>query len=237
MIEADQILLALQQLAINNISANFHNKVNIFNKLPKSLTTPMPKFDGKSEKFELFADAFQTSLQFHNQLTEDDRIKYFHSLRKGDALLTFRNINSPTPENLAQILAVFRRNYVKPQSMAREKQNFQKILLNPANQKLVDFLDELQKLVKDAFEIAAHAIIEQFIYSKMTPHLKKSINQAYLENGTSKQIVTDLEKVLELTYLEALDELQINTVSQHGTNTNADRPKQRATKVKKQNKI
>ena len=48
-IEADQILLALQQLANNNNSANFHNNINGISKLPKSLTTTMPTFDGKTE--------------------------------------------------------------------------------------------------------------------------------------------------------------------------------------------
>ena len=45
-IEADQILLALQQLANNNNSANFHNNINRISKLPKSPTTTMPTFDG-----------------------------------------------------------------------------------------------------------------------------------------------------------------------------------------------
>ena len=72
-IEADQILLALQQLANNNNSANFHNNINRISKLPKSLTTTMPTFDEKTEKFELFEDLFQTSLKIHNQLTEDDK--------------------------------------------------------------------------------------------------------------------------------------------------------------------
>ena len=57
--------------------------------------------------------------------------------------------------------------------METAKHKFQKLVFNPANQKLVDFLDELQKLAKDAFGIAAHAIIEQFIYAKMPPNLKK----------------------------------------------------------------
>ena len=65
-IEADQILLALQQLANNNNSANFHNNTNRISKLPKSLTTTMPTFDGKTEKFEHFEDLFQTSLKIHN---------------------------------------------------------------------------------------------------------------------------------------------------------------------------
>ena len=225
MIEADQVLLALQQLADNNNSANFHNNISRISKLPKSLTTTMPTFDVITEKFELFADLFQTSLKIHNQLTENDRINYFRSLMRGDALQTFKNINGPTRQNLGEILAAFRRRYVKPQSMATAKHKFQKLVFDPANQKLVDFLDELQKLAKDAFRIAAHAIIEQFIYAKMPPNLKISIHQAHLENGTYEQIVTHLEMELELNGLEALDELQINTVSQQITNVNADRPK------------
>ena len=109
--------------------------------------------------------------------------------------------------------------------MATAKHKFQKLVFNPANQKLVDFLDELQKLAKDAFGIAAHAIIEQFMYVKMPPHLKISINQAHLENGTYEQIVTYLKRELELNGLEAPDELPINNVSQQPTNTNANRPK------------
>ena len=99
-IEADQILLALQQLATNSNSANFNNNISRISKLPKPLTTTMPTFDGKSEKFELFEDLFQTSLKIHNQLTEEDQINYFNSLMRGNALQTFKNITSPNRENL-----------------------------------------------------------------------------------------------------------------------------------------
>ena len=179
-IEADQILLALQQLATNSNAANFNNNISRTMKLPKSLTTTMPTFDGKSEKFELFEDLFQTSLKIHNQLTQEDKINYFHSLMRGDALQTSKNITTPNRENLGEILTVFRKTYVKPQSMATAKRKFQRLVFNPANQKLIDFLDDLQNLAKDAFGVAVQAIIEQFIYAKMPPHLKKSINQAHL---------------------------------------------------------
>ena len=106
-IEADQILLALQQLANNNNSANFHNNINKISKLLKSLTTTMPTFHVKTEKLELFEDLFQTGLKIHNQLTEDDRINYFHSLMRRDALQNFKNISGPTRENLGEIQAVF----------------------------------------------------------------------------------------------------------------------------------
>ena len=79
---------------------------------------------------------------------------------RGDALQTFKNIGSPNRENLTEILTVFRRKYVKLQSMATAKHKFQQLVFNPVNQKLTDFLDELQKLAKDAFGVAAQAIID-----------------------------------------------------------------------------
>ena len=147
-IEAYQILLALQRLATNSNSANFNNSINRISKLPKSLTMTMPTFDGKSEKFELFEDLFQITLKIHNQLTEEIKIIYFHSLMRGDALQTFKNITSPNRGNLSEILTVFRRKDVKPQSVAAEKHKLQRLFVNVANQKLIDFLDELQKLAK-----------------------------------------------------------------------------------------
>ena len=74
-IEADQFLLALHQMATNSNSAKISNNMNRISKLPKSLATTMPTFDGESEKVELFADLFQTSLIIQHQLMEKDKKK------------------------------------------------------------------------------------------------------------------------------------------------------------------
>ena len=73
--------VGLQQMASDTNCANFNNNIHRVSKLPKSLTATMPTFEGKSEKFELFEDLFQTTLKFQNCLVEDNRINYFHSLR------------------------------------------------------------------------------------------------------------------------------------------------------------
>ena len=59
----------------------------------------------------------------------------------------------------------------------------------------------------------------------MPAQLKKSIIQAYLENGTYEQIVTYLEGELELNDLEAPDDQEIKFASHKNANTNGDRPK------------
>ena len=115
----------------------------------------MPTFDGKSVKFELFEDLFQTSLKNHNQLTEEDKKNYFHSLMRGDAQQTFKKITNPNRVNLGEIMTVIHRKYVKPQSMDTAKHKFQRLVFNPARQKLIDFQDELQKLAKNPFGVAA----------------------------------------------------------------------------------
>ena len=58
--------------------------------------------------------------------------------------------------------------------MVTAKHKFQKLVFNPANQKLVDFLDQLQQLAKDAFRIAAHAIFEQSINDTTPEKINKS---------------------------------------------------------------
>ena len=98
--------------------------------------------------------------------------------------------------------------------MATAKHKFQQLLFNPANQKLIDFLNELQKLAKHASGVDAQAIIEQSIYAKITPRLKKSKKQAHSENGTYEQIVTHLEKEVEQHSLEYPGETQMNIVTQ-----------------------
>ena len=61
--------------------------------------------------------------------------------------------------------------------MAIAKHKLQKLIFELWKQELVDFVDELQRLAKGAIGDSAQSTIEQFIYAKMLPQLKKTINQ------------------------------------------------------------
>ena len=132
----------------------------------------MPIFGGESQNIELFEELFRTCLKILNQLAEGDRIHFSQYLMRGEALQTFRNISSASIKYLADVLTVFHTKYVKTQSMATARHKFQRLIFNPVNLKLIDFPDQLQQLAKDAIEVAAHAITEQFNSAKMSPHLK-----------------------------------------------------------------
>ena len=102
-------------------------------------------------------------------------------------------------------------------------------MFQPENQKLPDFLEELQESAEKAFGEAAPQMIECLIYAKMAPHLKKSINQASLENGTYEQIVRHLEREMELNGLEADEPLvktQMTAVKQQNNTQNTKTPAQ-----------
>ena len=198
----NQIAQAIEKLA------NKNSQQSLFH--PKNTLT----FNGKNEKnekFEYFEDLFHTTLRMQPNLTEEMKINHFHAHLRGLALKTFKNLKRTPSTTLEDILKVFRRKYVKPESSASAKHRFKRLFFDPENQKLPDFLEELQESAEKAFGDNGHQMIENLLYAKITPHLKKSINQAYLENGTYDKIVKHLEREMELNGLEA-DETSVKTL-------------------------
>ena len=131
------------------------------------------------------------------------KINRFHAHLRVLALKFFKNIQRTPTTTLEDILLVFRRKNDKPESSASAKHRFNRLIFQLENKKLPDFLEDLQGSAEKAFGEAAPQMIENLIYAKMPPHLKKSINQACLENGRYEQIVRHLEQEMELNGLQA----------------------------------
>ena len=184
------------------------------------------KFDGKSEKFELFKDLFLTMIKMQPAMTEQMKINHFHSLLRKGALQTFRNLNSINRQTLEDVLVIFRRKYVKPESQATAKHKWHRLTFNPSTMKLPDFLVELNQGAEKTFGENAKSMIASSLYAKLPPKLKRSVNMARLENGTYKEIVAHLERELELNALEESDDLPTSTkqsnLLSNGINTNKD---------------
>ena len=102
-----------------DVLVNLQNKPHSMSIRPVT-TTPMT-FDGKSEKFEIFEDLFHTMIKMEPVMTEQMKIVHFHSLLQKGALQTFRNINTTNRQTLEDVLVIFRRKNVKPESQATAK--------------------------------------------------------------------------------------------------------------------
>ena len=201
-----------------DVLVNLQNKPQTMTIRPVQ-TTPMT-FDGKSEKFELFEDLFHTMIKMQPAMTEQMKINHFHSLLRKGALQTFRNINSINRQTLEDVLIIFRRKYVKPESQATAKHKWHRLTFDPNTMKLPDFLEELNQGAEKAFGENAKNMIDSLLYAKLPPKLKRSVNMARLENGTYEEIVAHLERELELNALEESDDLPIATMASASTSNN-----------------
>ena len=105
----------------------------------KPVSTNTRIFDGKNEKFELFEDLFHTMLKMQPEMTEAMKINHFHAHLRKEALQTFRNISALNKKTLDDVLIVFRRKYVKPESQATAKHKWHKLTFDPNTKSLPDF--------------------------------------------------------------------------------------------------
>ena len=139
----------------------------------KPVSTKKLVFDGKNEKFELSEDLFQTMLKMQPEMTEAMKINHFHAHLRKEALQTFRNISASNKKTLDDVLIVFRRKYVKPESQATAKHKWHKLIFDPNTKSLPDFLEEVNKCPERAFGDNAQHMIDSLLYAKLPPHLKR----------------------------------------------------------------
>ena len=192
----------------------------------KPVSTNTLIFDGKNEKFELFEDLFHTMLKMQPEMTEAMKINHFHAHLRKKELQTFRNISALNKKTLDDVLIVFRRKYVKPESQATAKHKWHKLTFDPNTKSLPNFLEELNECAERAFGDNAQHMIDNLLYAKLPPHLKRSLNLAYLENGTYDQIVAHLERELGLSGLENDGEQTIPTMTVVPPNDNQQNTEQ-----------
>ena len=192
----------------------------------KPVSTNTLIFDGKNEKFELFEDLFHTMFKKQPEMTEAMKINLFHAHLRKEALQTFRNISALNKKTLDDVLIVFRRKYVKPESQATAKHKWHKLTFDHNKKSLPDVLEELNECAERAFGDNTQHMIDSVLYAKLPPHLKRSLNLAYLENGTYDQIIAHLEKELELSGLENDGELTMPTMTAVPPNDNQQNTEQ-----------
>ena len=87
----------------------------------KPVSTNTLIFDGKNEISEIFEDLFHTMLKMQPEMSQTKKCNHFHAHLRKEALQTFRNLSAPSRKALHDVLILFRRKYVKPESQATTK--------------------------------------------------------------------------------------------------------------------
>ena len=196
-----------------DVLTNMQNRLTAQQLTIRPVNSITMTFDGKSEKFELFEDLFHTMIKMQPDMTEQMKTNPFHSLLRKNALQTFRNISSANRQTLEDVLVIFRRKYVKPESQATAKHKGHRLVFDPNTMKLPDFLEELNQGAEKAFGDHAQKMIDSLLYAKLPPKLKRSVNKARLENAPYDEIVAHLVGELELNALEESDDLPMATIT------------------------
>ena len=146
-------------------------------------------------------------------MSEQMKINHLHSLLRKNVLQTFRNISTTNRQTLEDVLVIFRRKYVKPESQATAKRKWHRLVFDPNTIKSPDFLKELNPGAEKAFGDHAQILIDSLLYAKLPLKLKRSVNMARLENGSYDEIVAHLEKELEINALQEPDDLSVATMT------------------------
>ena len=106
-------------------------------------------------------------MKMQPDMTEEMKINHFPSLLRKNALQFFRSSNTTNRQTLEDILAVFCRKYVKPESEATAKHKWHKLVFDPNTMKLPDFLEVLDQGAEKAFGENAQAKIDSLLYAKL----------------------------------------------------------------------
>ena len=155
-----------------------------------------------------------TSLKVYPNISEEEQFHYFHSLLKDDALQTYCNMTDTNRASLEDIIATFRRRYVRPQSIPTARCKWEQLYFDTSRQTFQDFLEQYQKLAQEAYGEDAPKLIEISLYAKMPTHLKRVPNQTRLETESYDMMVQHLEREMELNGLLGPNETNITGVHQ-----------------------
>ena len=127
-------------------------------------------------------------------MTETMNFNHFCVHFRKEAIQTIKKNGVSNKNTLDDVLIVFLRKCVKPESQATAKHESHELTFEPNTKSLSDFSKELNECAERAFGDNAQHMIDNLLYAKLPPQLKRSFKLAYLEKSTYDQIFAHLKK-------------------------------------------
>ena len=136
---------------------------------PKILHTQVPLFRGNREKYNEFEHLLLNHLRPHqHKLSEKQKLTYFQSLLRDDAIEFWQSLKMTSQTTLAQVLRYFKKKYAKEDLKEVAKYNFDQMRYDPSVETFNDFLNKFKKVAKQPLE-TNQAISPKRSYSPNSP--------------------------------------------------------------------
>ena len=159
---------------------------------PKILQTQVPLFKGNREKYNEFEHLLLNRLRPHAQiLREEQKLNYFQSLLRDDAIDFCQILKITTATTLRDILVAFKKEeYAKKELTEFSRLKFDQLRYHPVTELLSTFLSNYKRIAKQAYRGRAQDIVQTFLFAKLPIQLQTKLAGAGKHNSSIEEIKT-----------------------------------------------
>ena len=129
-----------------------------------------------------------------HKLTEEQKLNYFQSLLRDDAIEFWQTLKITTETTLTDILQAFSKEYAKEDLKEVSKYKFDQMRYDPTTESFADFLTKFKKLAKQAYGEKANDIAETFLFAKLPIQIQNELAMAGKHDATSEEIKTFVQR-------------------------------------------
>ena len=162
---------------------------------PKILHTQVPLFRGNREKYNEFEHLLLNHLRPHqHKLSEEQKLTYFQSLLRDDAIEFWQSLKMTSQTTLAQVLRYFKNKYAKEDLKEVAKYKLDQMRYDPTAETFNDFLNKYKKVAKQAFGDKSSDITETFLFAKLPVQMQNELAMAGKHDASMEEIRTFVQR-------------------------------------------
>ena len=150
---------------------------------------------GNREKYNKFEHLLVNHLRPHqHKISEEQKLTYFQSLLRDDAIEFWRSLKMTTQTTLAQVRRYFKKEYAKEDIKEVAKYKFDQMYYAPTAETFNDFLNKFKKVAKQAFGDKSSDITETFLFAKLPVQMQNELAMAGKHDASMEQIRTFVQR-------------------------------------------
>ena len=159
----------------------------------KLLQTHVPNFRGSKDKYNEFEHLLLNHFRpIANKITEEDKIHFFQSLLRDEAIDFWQTITINPTTTLQDVLQLFRKEFAKEDMREVARYKWNEARYDPTTQTFGDFLKDLKKIAKQAYGDEADKCIKMFLFGKLPVEIQQELTMANKEDSSPEEIKTYL---------------------------------------------